>query len=266
MIKYSYCTTIYNSADTVEEFLSFTAKLLNDESELVIVDGGSKDGTYQKLIEMKGFSSNIHVYREHCTRGRGRQIAIEKADGKTIIMIDADYKLNNVEKFLEYFEDNRTDKIILFEPGKMIDGSVLNCVIGLRETFLSVGGYPDLNCAEDIYFFSVAEKLGRLDTKIIDPFDILPMKIRGKNSGVESRYALSFIEVVLRRIIITRDSLFVGKKGYSEICESWGLTGAKKYLIGTPLYTLGKILKLGIREETLEKRINRLLSENNSQH
>jgi glycosyltransferase involved in cell wall biosynthesis len=67
--------TVFNSIDTIETSLK---SVFRSDAESVVVDGGSKDGTYEKLIELsKEF--NLKVYRlPGSSRGLGRDYALRK--------------------------------------------------------------------------------------------------------------------------------------------------------------------------------------------
>ncbi|MGC8567607.1 MAG: glycosyltransferase [Caldisphaera sp.] len=67
--------TVLNSIDTIETSLK---SVFRSDAEIVVVDGGSKDGTYEKLIELsKEF--NLKVYRlPGSSRGLGRDYALRK--------------------------------------------------------------------------------------------------------------------------------------------------------------------------------------------
>ena len=58
--------------------------------ELVITDNFSTDGTYEFLQKYESKYPNIKVYREKCTRGKGRQIALEHTSGKIVTYVDLD--------------------------------------------------------------------------------------------------------------------------------------------------------------------------------
>jgi hypothetical protein len=65
--------TVLNSADTVERSIR---SVFRPDADIVITDGGSTDGTYERLLEIsKGLQPE--VYRAlGSSRGLGRQLAL----------------------------------------------------------------------------------------------------------------------------------------------------------------------------------------------
>lgn len=218
----------------------------------------SKDGTYQEIIEFSKKYPNVIGIQEPCSRGLGRKLAVEKASGEVIIMLDVDEIITGQDRFIEVFEKKHFDNIVLFGIDKKINGSWVGCIIGRKETFLKLGNYPNLNTSEDYYLYMVAERLQLFSKELMLPGEAIPLTIKGLNSGTESRYANNRLEAVLRRIKATRDGMFCSDKGFNQLISSWNLTGVRKYLIGLPIYILAKLLKGTVKEETVDERVRRL--------
>jgi glycosyltransferase involved in cell wall biosynthesis len=78
----------YNSARTLRLCLkALLAQGFNPEDlDVFLVDAGSTDGTIQIAKEF-----GVRVYSEPgCTRGRGRNVCIEKAKSDILVMLDSD--------------------------------------------------------------------------------------------------------------------------------------------------------------------------------
>lgn len=253
-MKYSYCTTVYNSSGVIGEFLNFMSKHLDSSSELVIVDNYSIDGTYETLRTFANDKANVSIIQKKCTRGTGRQTAIENSNGQIIIMLDADGIYRRIVEYLNELEFNN-GKILLYSG--TFNGSRHYCVLGTRKTFKIVGSYPDLNYLEDTYYYSIAEALGVLVKRTMNEGDVLPLKVMGQDSGTESRYAGSSIEAVRRRAIATRDILFVEKFNLKQLCDYYKLKGTAKFTTCLPLFILGKFLRFTIKDEPLDLRLKR---------
>lgn len=69
--------TVFNNARFVKDSIKSMDKL-NIEKKFLIVDNYSSDGTYEILTELKS-KYNIELKRVKCSRGKGRQIAMEMA-------------------------------------------------------------------------------------------------------------------------------------------------------------------------------------------
>jgi len=65
--------TVLNSIDTVERSIR---SVFRPDADIVITDGGSRDGTYERLLEISK-DYNLRVYRAPgSSRGLGRQLAL----------------------------------------------------------------------------------------------------------------------------------------------------------------------------------------------
>jgi len=78
----------YNSTRTLRLCLKalFAQGFKMDDLDVFLVDAGSTDGTLQVAKEF-----GVQVYSEPgCTRGRGRNVCIEKAKSDILVMLDSD--------------------------------------------------------------------------------------------------------------------------------------------------------------------------------
>lgn len=263
MIEYSYCTTVYNSREIINDFLNSLSLHLEKNSELVIVDNMSRDGTYEEILKFSYEHPNVIAIQEPCTRGRGRKLAVEKASGEIIIMLDVDEIITAQDRFINVFEKKHKDNIVLFGIDEKINGSWVGCIIGRKQTFLKLGNYPNLNTSEDYYLYMVAQRLQRFSKELMLPGEAIPLTIRGLNSGTESRYATNKLEAIVRRIKATRDGIFCSDKGFNQLVSSWNLEGFRKYFIGFPIYIIAKMLKGTVKEETVDQRVKRIMVSEN---
>jgi len=198
--------TIYNNVDTVEttiRTLTDTIKDLFDEIIFVITDNHSDDGSYEKLLELKkeyeNFKIKIDVIREKCTRGKGRQIAME-------------YLINNYDvDFITY-----TDFDVTYLPfQRNIFEAIINHIkdyelwIGFStyktyKKILDKGAkWPDMNILEDYlfhYFVSTKANIPIKNLCTIGHLNTVTRKIHR-----EKRYAKTKIKWFKRYIKIQRD-------------------------------------------------------------
>ncbi len=131
--------TVLNSINTIETSLK---SVFRSDAEIVVVDGGSKDGTYEKLIELsKEF--NLKVYRlPGSSRGLGRDYALRKCpENSYASFFDLDDEYN------EYYH-----KSIEWGSSLGIQNPLPHLV--LREYAIKKGGWKNLNYAEDVEFFT----------------------------------------------------------------------------------------------------------------
>lgn len=85
----SLVATVLNERDNLTEWLGgiFSQSILPDE--IIIIDGGSKDGTWEMLVEKSGQNSLIKVWQQPGNISSGRNFAISKAKGEVVVVTDA---------------------------------------------------------------------------------------------------------------------------------------------------------------------------------
>lgn len=85
----SLIITVYNERKTLPEWLLSITKQTVLPEEIVIVDGGSTDGTWEWLQEQAGQHHFLRVYQKQGNISMGRNEAIKMARGKYIVVTDA---------------------------------------------------------------------------------------------------------------------------------------------------------------------------------
>jgi len=131
--------TVYNNVNTVEKSI---ASVWRPEYDLVVVDNFSTDGTWEKLLALRK-EYNLKIYRYHCSRGLGRNIALHRCPRNSVTTwfdLDTIYT-PAFHKAIEYCVE--TEQIIHIGP-----------LIAKREYIIKKGGWRDLNYAEDIELIS----------------------------------------------------------------------------------------------------------------
>ena len=103
MVEYSIGLTTYNCESEAHAFVE-SFSLSGRTVELVVVDAGSTDDTRDALREFNG-PVQIDVV-EGCTRGEGRQRAVELAThGHIISELDVDCRYEGLEAVLDVYEE-----------------------------------------------------------------------------------------------------------------------------------------------------------------
>jgi lipopolysaccharide export LptBFGC system permease protein LptF len=133
--------TVFNSSKRVLQSISSINKI-NMEKKFFITDNFSTDGTYELLIKNKEF--NITVIRKKCTRGKGRNIAMDRAlkeasDNDIFMFIDLDEIYS--PKFI---------RLIEYEISILDDSTVYN---NNHISFCSINRlfpWRDLTASEDV--------------------------------------------------------------------------------------------------------------------
>lgn len=91
-MRVSLVSTISNDRQGLDNFFIAMAVQTRIPDEIVIVDAGSKDGTWELLLSEQARLDRpwtMHALQEHrCNVARGRDLAIEAASGEVIVSTD----------------------------------------------------------------------------------------------------------------------------------------------------------------------------------
>lgn len=193
-MKYSIIIPTLNEEKLLPQLLrqlTDEIPLKRDDYEIIISDGGSKDGT-QDIAERFGcyFIKHASPIKENISAGRNK--GGNKALGEWLIFLNADVRLANVKKFFNFLEEN-VYKSSYFAVGghvkvfpeeeifsdKLYHGfyyyyfRMLNfigmgngrgeCQIIRKDIFTKLGGYDEkLAAGEDFDLFKRIKKIGKL--------------------------------------------------------------------------------------------------------
>lgn len=101
-MKVSFITTVLNEEKTISSLLNSLSRQTRKPDEIVIVDGGSDDGTVKEIETFKESHSTTMIYIivvKGANRAKGRNEAIKQATGDIIAVSDAGCILD--KKWLE---------------------------------------------------------------------------------------------------------------------------------------------------------------------
>lgn len=158
-VRYSVCITHYNQADTLASSLQTILRTVPNNTEVVIIDAGSSDGSLEILDDYSDSYPQIR-YEVHlgCNRGKGRDIALRTAHGEHIIAnYDLDQKYEDIlPAILDVYSDLQS------EAGPIALRTAGNLFIAPKELLLRVGGYSPLMRGEDHELTDRLEDAGAL--------------------------------------------------------------------------------------------------------
>jgi glycosyltransferase involved in cell wall biosynthesis len=161
-MKFSFIATVFNEEKNIGSFLDSLLNQTKKPDEIVIVDGGSKDKTYEILKNYSRKNKLIKVYQEKGSNiARGRNVAISKAKGEVILVSDAGCILDKdwikdtlkyfpkedivagsykgiVKNNFEYFQNLLTIKKV-DRPSRMSSRNI----VFKKKCWTEVGGYPE---------------------------------------------------------------------------------------------------------------------------
>ena len=198
-IELSIYATVYNNGYIINESINSLINALDQVGlsyEIIIIDNFSNDGTWEKIVSIAKGMDNIKLYRMRCSRGRGRNVALNLAQGRYALYVDLDCIFNKL------FSD------FIYEIHKILrDKEIWNNGYSLRDTCIRIGGWKDLNMCEDVELYCRAIKKG---------VHVYRVMIYGLYSNVRSntpsqhgelRYSRGLLDRIMRTIRIRKDSI-----------------------------------------------------------
>lgn len=89
-MKTALISTLYNESKNLARWWESILIQTAPPDEIVIVDGGSKDGTWERLQELaRSCPVPVRLHQERCNIARGRNLAIRMSDAEIIASTDA---------------------------------------------------------------------------------------------------------------------------------------------------------------------------------
>jgi glycosyltransferase involved in cell wall biosynthesis len=192
MTQVSVTVTVLNEAGSIETLWASLLHQTRPPDEIVIVDGGSRDGTWEKLHTLaQGAPISVRLLQEPgCNISRGRNLAIGAARGPLIAVTDAGVRLEHdwLAHLVAPFERPDPPDVVsgFFVPAPQSTFELALGAITLptleeinaerfypssrsvafwRHAWEAVGGYPEwLDYCEDLLFdFSLRDRGLRFD-------------------------------------------------------------------------------------------------------
>jgi glycosyltransferase involved in cell wall biosynthesis len=187
-LSVSVVCTVLNEAASIEQLLGSLLSQTRRPDEVVIVDGGSTDGTWQALVRWQGRGLALRLLRRPGAGiSRGRNEAIRACAGEIVAVTDAGVRLDAnwlaalVAPFLAAEPPEVVSGFFVADPRSLFElalGATTLPELGeIRpETFLpssrsvafrraawaAVGGYPEwLDYCEDLVFDFALRRSGR---------------------------------------------------------------------------------------------------------
>ncbi|MBQ6128160.1 MAG: glycosyltransferase family 2 protein [Lachnospiraceae bacterium] len=189
-MRLSIIVPAYNCRAYIDECLTSITDQMWDDSELIVVDDGSDDGTDRILEKYRDVPCVKVMFRSHEGASGARNAGIDAASGDYITFVDCDDRLK--PGFLRCAEDllpSSSDMIIFGIERHFLDGR--SEISALEDHF-----YPDISYFADEYIrkramliYSVGNKF--YDKKLIDMYHI--RFLAGLEFGEDRLFNYSFL-------------------------------------------------------------------------
>lgn len=200
MPRYSICITHFNNKSTLVESLNSIFRQINGDFEIIIVDSKSEDGSAD-ILRNYAKQGKIKLIEMKCSRGLGRQIALENSSGDYVISgLDMDDIFKpTFESILSFYHSVTEGKLLTVVNGE-------TTMVSKRELLTSLGGWRDLQFRENWELARRAAKENNHRWTIFPIVTSITPKERRK----------SFRSTIGYRYMRYRDNLRVGHKQFDE--------------------------------------------------
>lgn len=130
---------VYNGARFIAENLAIALNYLNSlgiSHEIVVVDDGSEDSTWRKVLEVDAPAIGLYRIRKNCGKGMAVKVGMLQARGNYRAFTDADlpYDLSTLPRMLLLMQNEGVDVCL---GDRYLEESVVSERIRLRRKILS---------------------------------------------------------------------------------------------------------------------------------
>lgn len=111
-MKISILIPTFNEEDAIRVVINKVKKLRIKNKEIIIIDDGSTDRTYEIIKKIKGIK--IFKHKKNMGKGIAIKTGINNSKGNIIINIDADntYPVESIPRLIRYLKDTNSDLVI----------------------------------------------------------------------------------------------------------------------------------------------------------
>jgi len=180
-MKISIVTPTYNCMRTLDEYMDAVVMqdYPHDKIEFVFADGGSTDGTLEKFKEYsEKYDIKINVYENPLrTAEAGKAVAVRKAEGDVICLLDSDNILPDSNWITRMMEPFKESNIVASEPIEYTyrkQDNVINrycALLGMSDPLCMFTGNYDRYCG-------ITGKWTCVEREEIDRGDYISIKFR----------------------------------------------------------------------------------------
>ena len=104
----------HNEAKVIDKTINSLLEMTYPGAEIIVVDDGSTDNTYERILELYGSNPKVRVFKKpNEGKGQALNFGIERSQAEIILAIDADTILypDSAEKLARHFSDPRVGAV-----------------------------------------------------------------------------------------------------------------------------------------------------------
>ena len=117
-IKVSVIIPVFNAAEFLDQCLYSIREQTLHDIEIICVDDGSTDTSWEILQRHKKEDSRIHIFQQnHGFAGRARNLGLSKANGQYLSFLDSD----------DFFEPSMLERAYLKAEAEQLDIVCFRC-------------------------------------------------------------------------------------------------------------------------------------------
>ena len=147
---YSVCMLCSNDGKTLRQSVDSLAGLSKFVNiEIIVTDNKSRDGSVEILRELSKDGLIREVIEQKCSRGQGRQLALEKARGDYVLShLDCDdiFSASGIRSLIQLYHERYEGMMMMT---RRTEGGYSNLTIAPRKLIVELGGWRDINWNED---------------------------------------------------------------------------------------------------------------------
>ena len=169
---------VYNESESIAQChqrVSAVLEMLPESSEVIYINDGSSDDSWDQLIELSSPSSNVNIVTINLSRNFGKEAAMSaglaEAKGEATILLDADLQ-DPPELIPEMLIEWRKGYDVVDMKRKSRDGESWFKIFTASLFYKVINNLSDLPIPENVGDFRL------LDRKVVDQINQLPEKTR----------------------------------------------------------------------------------------
>jgi glycosyltransferase involved in cell wall biosynthesis len=147
---YSVCMLCSKDSKTLRKSIESLANLSKFvDFEIIVTDNESRDGSKEILKELGEAGVVREVIEQKCTRGRGRQLALQKARGDYVLChLDCDdvFSASGIYSLIQLYHQEYEGMMMMT---RRTEGGYSNLTVAPRQLIMDLGGWRDINWNED---------------------------------------------------------------------------------------------------------------------